>query len=154
MVRQRETGCGSGSNIRGSGRCSFARDWVVDERWPLHRIAAAQNFRRQYWQLVRRAGSGRLVFCPVGRFIEFYGPQRMMAEQVLGLRRARLRRGGFRFGVGFPAWLWQRYAGRALSQGCTVLDVQQGRPLAAGESGRRVRGLLFMPNSTCGIADA
>ena len=55
-----------------------------------------------------------LVFVPVGRFVEFYGAQRLLAERVLGLRRAYLPRAGFAFTAGFPAWRWNVYARRAL----------------------------------------
>src|SRR5207247_298885 len=62
--------------------------WVLAERFPAARIARASRFRRQYWALVRRAGERCLVFCPVGRFIEFRGPQRLAARPILGLRMA------------------------------------------------------------------
>ena len=50
----------------------FARQgWAVAERWPQPRIEQARRFQSQYRELVRRAGEGCLVFCQVGRFVEF-----------------------------------------------------------------------------------
>jgi hypothetical protein len=71
--------------------------------------------------MMRSAGDDCLVFYQVGCFIEFYGPQRLLAERVLGLRRIYLRRAGYAFAVGFPVWLAARFAQRALRQGCAVV---------------------------------
>jgi len=75
----------------------FARDgWMVHARW-LHlrdrRVATA------YGALLRAVPPGCLLFAPVGRFIETYGPQRLLAERVLRLRRVRLRGRPQRAGV-------------------------------------------------------
>jgi hypothetical protein len=78
------------------------RGWQVEQCWPARRIARAPRFQAQYWQFVRRAGERCLVFCQVGRFVEFRGPQRALAERVLGLRPAYLPRGTYGFTVGFP----------------------------------------------------
>jgi RNA-directed DNA polymerase len=105
----------------------FQRDgWATAERFPVARIARASSFRRQYWALVRRAGERCLVFCPVGRFMEFRGPQRLAAQQVLGLRPANLPRGGFALAAGFPRQLAPCYRQRALQQGWDVVEVRQG----------------------------
>jgi hypothetical protein len=99
--------------------------WAVAERFPAQRIAGASRFRRQYWNLVHRAGDRCLVFCPVGRFIEFRGPQRPLAERVLGLRTVYLPRAGFAFAAGFPTRLASRYGLQALRQRCAVLEVRE-----------------------------
>jgi RNA-directed DNA polymerase len=66
-----------------------------------------------------------LVFCQVGRFIEFYGPQRVAAMQALGLRVVALPRAGYAFTVGFPARLSGPYTARAIRQGLIVVEVRQ-----------------------------
>jgi hypothetical protein len=52
----------------------------------------ALSLRRQYAALLWHAGEDCLLFFQVGRFIEFYGPQRILAARVLGLGRTRLGR--------------------------------------------------------------
>ena len=123
------------------------RGWAFDERWPERAIARARCFRSQYWELVRRAGEHCLVFCRVGRFIEFRGPQRALAERVLGLKRAYLPRAGLAFAAGFPAWLARRYEARALSQGHAVAVVRETgeRPGACRER-RPVAVLIPAPS--------
>jgi hypothetical protein len=64
--------------------------------------------------------------CPVGRFIEFYGAQRLVAERVLGLRPVYLPRAGYGFAVGFPRRLAYEYARRAMQAGLAVLLVGAG----------------------------
>jgi hypothetical protein len=64
----------------------------------------------------------------VGRFIEFYGPQRVLAERVLGLRRAYLPRAGYGFLAGFPAWLGGRFGERALHCGVPFVTLTQSQP--------------------------
>jgi predicted RNase H-like HicB family nuclease len=54
-------------------------------RWPTRPGTAAGRFGAQYWTLVGRAGARVLVFCRVGRYVEFYGPQRLLAERTFGL---------------------------------------------------------------------
>jgi len=105
----------------------FARDgWAFVPRWPTRSLRAASRFHAQYWGLVQHAGERVLVFCPVGRFIEFYGPQRLVAERVLGLRPVYLPRAGYGFAVGFPRRLSYEYARRAMQAGLAVLLVGAG----------------------------
>jgi hypothetical protein len=104
----------------------FARDaWALEERWPEHRIAAARAFTEQLAELTRRAGERTLVFCRVGRYVEMRGRQRLLAERVLGLRPARLPRGGFALVAGFPASLVGVFRARALRRGVSVLEVRE-----------------------------
>ena len=106
--------------------------FAVVERFPLARIDAAQDFRRRYWEAIRRAGPRCLVFQKVGRFIEFRGPQRSVAEAVLQLRTARIRRGGYLYACGFPRHRAANFRTRALDAGVSVLDLvgwQQQRRL-------------------------
>jgi hypothetical protein len=76
-------------------------------------------------QVVRNAGEGCLVFYRVGCFIELYGPQRLLAEQVLGLRRIYLPRAGYGFTAGFPVRLAARFAQRALRQAYAVVVLSE-----------------------------
>lgn len=120
--------------------------WVVAERFPPQRIVHASRFRRQYGALVRRAGDQCLVFCPVGRFIEFRGSQRPVAERVLGLRTVYLWRAGFAFAAGFPTRLVSQYRRRALGQGWAVLEVRE-RESVGGACKARVPWTLWVPGS-------
>lgn len=101
------------------------RGWAFESRWPPRRLARARRFREQYWELVRRAGGRCLVFCQVGRFVEFRGPQRALAERALELRRTYLPRAGFAFAAGFPVGLAGQFAARAVSRGLMVADVRE-----------------------------
>jgi DNA mismatch repair ATPase MutS len=74
---------------------------------------------------MRHAGPDSLVFCQVGRFVEFYGPQRERAARVLRLVRVRMARGGYGFSVGFPASLRGAYLSRAVRAGYVVADVRE-----------------------------
>lgn len=56
------------------------RGWRVEPRWDARRVGRARSFAEQYRELTRRAGSRVLVFRPVGRFVEFRGRQRILAE--------------------------------------------------------------------------
>ena len=81
----------------------FAREgWAVEERWPLRRIAQARRFQGQYWELVRRAGEGCLLFCQIGRFVEFRGPQRAAAERFWGFGGPGFRAAPMRSGSDTP----------------------------------------------------
>ncbi len=123
------------------------RGWQVAERWPRRRIAAARRFQGQYWALVRRAGENSLVFCQVGRFVEFRGPQRVTAERVLGLRRTYLPRGPYAFTAGFPVRWSGYYKRRAIAQGLTIVEVpERPAPLAFGCRAR-------VPNGGAGAGD-
>jgi hypothetical protein len=98
-------------------------------RWPRRRIAQAHCFQCQYGHLLRQAGDNSLVFCQVGRFIEFYGPQRVAAVQALGLRPVARPRAGYAFTAGFPVHLSSRYTVCALWQGLMVVEVHQAPAL-------------------------
>jgi hypothetical protein len=98
--------------------------WSIDLRWPA-RDLRGPRFSRQYGRLIRRAGERMLVFCQVGRFIEFYGPQREVAAQVLRLVRVGIGRGGYAFSVGFPVSIRAEYLARAVRAGCVVADVRE-----------------------------
>ncbi len=112
----------------------FAREgWRFDQRWPWCSPVLALSLRRQYAALLRHAGEDCLLFFQVGRFIEFYGPQRILAARVLGLRRTRLGRACYAFTVGFPHRFSGKYLRRALAQGFKVVWVPQVHPaLGAG----------------------
>jgi hypothetical protein len=121
----------------------FERDgWQQRARLPPRSSDAG---RSRYGDLYRRvaasAGDGCLVFWPVGRFIEFHGPQRLLAEATLGLKRARVARGDYALTAGFPIWLAQWFAKRALRAGCAVVIVGQ-QPRRG--SGPRVRSPVCM----------
>ena len=114
------------------------RGWQVEERWPQRRIACARRFQEQYWLLVCRAGLVCLVFCQVGRFVEFRGPQRRLAEHVLRLRTTHLPRAGYALAVGFPARLNRHYQARALGEGIAAAVVRETGNSAVGCKCRRV----------------
>jgi len=114
------------------------RGWQVEERWPQRRIACARRFQEQYWLLVCRAGLACLVFCQVGRFVEFRGPQRRLAEHVLRLRTTYLPRAGYALAVGFPGWLRRYYEARALREGFGVAVVRETGDRVEGCKCRRV----------------
>jgi len=79
----------------------------------------------QYARLLRYAGQDCLVFFPFGRFIEFYGPQRILAASLLALRSVSLSRAVFAFTAGFPGHLAGIYAERAIRQHLAVVYVSQ-----------------------------
>ena len=110
----------------------------MEERWPERRIASARRFQDQYWLLVFRAGVRCLVFCQVGRFVEFRGPQRALAERVLRLRTAYLPRAGYALAVGFPGRLHRNYQARALGEGMAVAVVRETGDRAGACACRRV----------------
>jgi retron-type reverse transcriptase len=104
----------------------FEREgWTVHQRWPPGPIARPRRFQQQYGELVRPARQDCLVFSRVGRFIEFYGPQRLIAERCLGLRRCYAPRAGYAFTAGFLARLAGVYRSRAVRAGLAVVDVEQ-----------------------------
>jgi DNA mismatch repair ATPase MutS len=88
------------------------------------------RFSKQYRRLIRRAGRTTLVFCQVGRFIEFYGPRREAAAQALRLVRVSIARGGYGFSVGFPVSLRERYVSVAVRAGYAVAEVREAGRLA------------------------
>jgi RNA-directed DNA polymerase len=93
--------------------------WVFAPRWPERQLR--RRFRDRYAALLRGAGTDCLVFHRFGRFVEFYGPQRLLAERVLGLRRVYLPRAGYGFLAGFPVRLAGRFGERALERGLAVV---------------------------------
>lgn len=118
------------------------RGWRIEERWPQRRLAPSRSFRDQYRRLVRRAGERCLVFCQVGRFVEFRGPQRVPAQRALGLRTAHLARAGYALSVGFPMRLRHRYEARALGSGFAVALVPEMGRLWSGRLARRTVRVL------------
>ena len=104
------------------------RGWSLEARWSGRCSGRAPSLRSQYAAVLRHAGNDSLVFFEVGRYIEFYGPQRLLAVRVLGLRRVRLRRACYAFAAGFPRRLCGAYLRRALGQGFKVVWVPQVRP--------------------------
>jgi len=111
--------------------------WRFALRWPPGH--PARRFRDRYAQALRSAGDDCLVFFPVGCFIEFYGPQRLLAERVLGLRRIYLPRAGYGFAAGFPTWLAWSFAQRALHQGYAVVVPSRRRVGVTAIVWRRAR---------------
>jgi hypothetical protein len=120
--------------------------WLVRARWP-ERPLRGPRFSAQYWRLIRRAGRTTLVFCQVGRFIEFYGPQREVAAQALRLVRVSIARGGYGFSVGFPVSLQAGYVSRAVRGGYVVAEVHEAGRLAARCAARRVIA-IWLPSHT------
>lgn len=104
------------------------RGWGLTVRWSVRHSVRARNVQSQYWSLARHASDECLIFFPVGRFIEFYGPQRLLAARVFELRVTPLPRAGYAFTVGFPTQASDRYRARALQQGITVVEVRQRPP--------------------------
>ena len=98
--------------------------WRARARWA-ERSLGGSHFAAQYRRLIRHAGDGVLVFCQVGKFVEFYGPQRILATEVLGLRRVSVSRAGFAFSAGFPRSLHHAYVSRAVRAGYAVADVRE-----------------------------
>jgi hypothetical protein len=103
--------------------------WAVDERWSRRRVTRARRFQSQYWRPAQLAGQDSLIFFRVGRFIEFYGPQRLAATNALRLNTAVLPRGSYGFTADFPVRLLRPYASRALQQGLIVVEVEQSPEL-------------------------
>jgi hypothetical protein len=102
----------------------FVRDaWRARRLWIARERRAGRGFGLAYRRMLRGFPSDCLVFLRVGRFVEFYGPQRIMAERVLGLRAAWLPRAGYALTAGFPVGSLRRFAGRALSRGHAVAFV-------------------------------
>jgi len=118
--------------------------WAVVARFSAALIVRARRFREQYCALVRRAGNGCLVFCPVGRFVEFRGAQRVLAERTLELRTTYCARAGFALVAGFPAHLVACYRWRAILKGYAVVEVREALEDVAG-CRLRVPGTLWRP---------
>lgn len=129
--------------------------WTIEMRWraPSPWYAApgsrAPPLARVYRHLLHAAGSEVLVFLQVGRFIELYGPQRVLAEQVLALRAAHLPRAGFGLTAGFPRARLRDFVARAIGHGWPVVLVMQHRCLATPWLIERVPRVLWAPAGVC-----
>jgi hypothetical protein len=117
--------------------------WQLFERWP--RPPRGASFGRQYRDLVRGAGADCLVYCRVGRFVEFYGPQRVTAQAALGLRLVAMPRAGYLLAAGFPARLSEVYRDRALARGYLVAEVRELAVVVEGHPRRREVFRLSLP---------
>ena len=106
--------------------CPVRDGWVMTVRWCGRRLARPRGFAAQYRALLRHAGHECLIFFPVGHRVEFYGPQRLVAESVLSLNRAQIPRAGYALTAGFPRGATARYARRVLRAGVAVLQVGSG----------------------------
>ena len=105
----------------------FAFDgWRIGNRWKELPQAESLPFGVAYRRLVRAAGDDTLLFVRIGRYVEFYGPQRPLAERVLGLRAIALPRFGYAISSGFPAFLAAQQARRALRQDIFVARFDGG----------------------------
>jgi RNA-directed DNA polymerase len=121
-----------------------AAPWRVRERWP-QCLVGGPRFSGQYGRrLIQRAGERTLVFCQVGAFVEFYGPQREPATRVLRLVRVQVARGGYAFSVGFPARLRGENMSRAVRAGDAVVDVREVGRLAP-RCAQRCIVALYLP---------
>lgn len=101
------------------------RRWRLIERWLRSDLVRARRFSDQYRRLIRHTGEDCLVFCRIGKFVEFYGPQRLLTEPIFGLQRTCLRRADYAFTAGFPVWLAGRFLRRALRTGKIVVVVEE-----------------------------
>jgi hypothetical protein len=119
--------------------------WTLAVRWSRHRLARASRFQTQYWSLARHAGADCLVFFPCGRFIEFYGPQRVVAAPALGLRVVAQPRARYAFTAGFPMWLSGVYISRAVRQGLLVVEVRQAPALLRYGCAPRLLCAVWIP---------
>ena len=119
------------------------RDWSLIERWSRRGMNRARHFRSQYWGVVRYADNDSLVFFQVGRFFQFYGPQRVLAVQALKLRNIVWPRSGYAFRAGFPTHLSGLFALRAISLGLTVVEARQVSETPLGNVSRLPRALFF-----------
>jgi hypothetical protein len=117
--------------------------WRVQARWPERRLGGPR-FSSQYGRLIWHAGQRALVFCQVGRFVEFYGPQRLLATRALRLVRVSIARGGFAFSVGLPQRLSGVYTARAVRAGYAVAEVREVDRLSRSCAARQVVA-VWMP---------
>ena len=111
--------------------------WRVQARWP-ERAVGGQRFSYQYGRIIRRADHDTLVFLQVGKFVEFYGPQRILASRAFRLVRVAMARGGFAFCVGFPLRLRQTYIARAVRAGYAVAEVREVERLSRNCAMRQI----------------
>jgi hypothetical protein len=97
----------------------FRRGWKVRVRWRAP-VAGQASFQVEYRRLLRGAGEDCLLFVQVGRYLECYGPQRLRAQAVFGLRAVRLPRAGYAFTSGVPIALAANQIARTVSNGWSV----------------------------------
>jgi hypothetical protein len=129
------------------------RGWSFVVRWSRRGLLRPRSLHGQYWLVVRHADDHTLVFFPVGRFIEFYGPQRFLAMRTLGLRSALLPCGSYAFTAGFPKRLSVIYLLRAIRQGVTVFTMRQvSWQLECGPA-KRVPCAVLLPREADGSAE-
>ena len=121
------------------------RGWSFVERWSGRAMSTARSFHSQYWRLARSGGNDSLIFFQVGRFIEFYGPQRFLAVQALGLRAVAMERGRFAIIAGFPARLFYFYVGRAIQRGLKVVEVRQVPTRLGAQCASRLPSAVLIP---------
>jgi len=96
-------------------------------------------------------GARGIVFLQVGRFIELYASQRLLALRVLGLRSVGLPRRDFALLAGFPFSIAWRVRRSDLSAGLSVLEVQRRRAVSAGAIGGDLRmRRLWIPSGVSG----
>jgi len=98
--------------------------WRVRPRWAPLGLLQPRS-RRTYAAIARAAGHSTLVFTRVGRYVEFFGPQRLLAQHALRLRPVGIRRFGYGLSAGFPTGCEARMVERALRRGHTVLRLAQ-----------------------------
>jgi len=129
--------------------------WRARSRWrplDLARPAAARAYRR----VARDAGGTVLVLLRVGRWVECFGAQRLLAQQVLSLRPARIARFGFALTAGVPAAREAVMVARALERRQAVLRLRRGRlPALLGAAmavGRAPTPRGSLPRSGCGAS--
>ncbi len=129
--------------------------WKLTMRWPAPREVVAQSagpkprYGDRYRAAIAGAGEDCLVFWRVGRFVEFHGPQRVLAERVLGLRRVHLGRGDYAFTAGFPHYLTPVFVARAVAAGTSVLLVPRRRG-GDGQSPGATRGPTIVAAAAAG----
>lgn len=112
--------------------------WRVKPRWrALPTNQAGLDFAVTYRRLARDAGSEVLVLACVGRFVECYGPQRLLARSLLDLPLVALPRYGYAFLAGVRASRAPTVVRRALRRGSAVVLARPARPAIE----------LLMPNA-------
>ena len=127
--------------------CRRNQGWALAERFPARHITRARTFQEQYCAVIRGAGESCLVFLPVGRFIEFRGPQRLLAQRVLGLRPVYRPRARFGLAAGFPRRMAYRYAVQAINGGWNIVLVREEPPRTGSRLKLRVPSAAFVARS-------
>lgn len=89
------------------------------------------------------------MFCRVGRYFEFYGPQRLLAQSLLGLRPAPLSRAGYGLTAGFPLQLLHTMVVRAASRGIAVAVIDEDREARGQACVPRLVRALFAARRLC-----